>query len=195
MAELSAGDVATYTGGRLPANAVAERLLKAALVAARNDTGWHVSPVKSETVTVDGPGGIRLQLPSKRIVSITSITENGVVLDPSAYVVSASIPGLVLRRRGAWTREPSGLVVALSHGFSEDDAADWREAILAIVDQMSTAPIEAETGRSVADLTKKQVDDVEYGWSDRRLTAIASRTAFSASTVLDRYRLDPVYFA
>lgn len=91
--------------------------------------GWHVAPERSEVLTLDGPGGPTLVLPSLHVVDIASITEGGVVLDPAAYSWSAA--GMVRRHHvtvydeypshwpPVWTDAYRAVVVDLTHGFTE----------------------------------------------------------------------------
>ncbi|QSM03942.1 head-to-tail adaptor [Mycobacterium phage prophiGD91-2] len=194
MTELTTADVEAFTKGRLKeSDDEVGRLLNAALAAARRYTGWHVSPVReADEITVDGPGGTRLKLPTKRIISVDSMEEDGETLAADTYVLSADVPGLVVRRKGCWTREFSGITVTLDHGYAE--AEDWRQAILTMVDQMSLIPI-GGSGRSNLDLTRKRIDDVEYQWSDGKLAALAEGVLFSVESLLFDYRIDPVFFA
>lgn len=193
MPELTPADVQTFTRGRLSAtDPVVQDILDAALVRARNYVEWHVSPVlENVAITLDGPGGRQLFLPTKRIVSLTSIVENGTAVSPSGYVISADIANMVYRKNGCWTREYAGIVVTCTHGFDEDEAADWRRAIMLMVDRMSR---EQQTGaRSDDDLVIKKVDDVQYQWAD--WSASASRALTSVEAILDKYCLVPSGFA
>ncbi|WP_349318993.1 hypothetical protein [Mycolicibacterium canariasense] len=193
MSELTTADVETFTRGRLSAaDPVVQDILDAALVRARNYTGWQVSPmIVDDTITLDGPGGRELFLPTRKIVSVASIAESGVSVDADDYVVSADIPRMVYRQNGCWTREYCGLAITYTHGFSEAEAADWRRAILQMVDRMSR---EQQAGaRSDDDLKRKKVDDVEYEWVD--WGAAADRAITSVESVLDFYRLTPSGFA
>ena len=193
MPELTTADVETFTRGRLSAaDPVVQDILDAALVRARNYTGWPVSPVRSDDeVMLDGPGGRELFLPTRKIVSVASIAENGVPVDADDYVVAANIPRMVYRKNGCWTREYASITVTYTHGFTEDEAADWRRAILMMVDRMSR---EQQSGaRSDDDLKRKKVDDVEYEWVD--WGAAADRAITSVESVLDYYRLIPSGFA
>lgn len=180
MAELTADDVETYTGGRLAAaDAETQRMLDAALVAARRDVGWPVSPVVEDAdITVDGPGGYRLWLPTQKIVSVSGITEDGDTTSLSD-VVAAVTPGLLVKPTGYWSTKYAGITVTLDHGFTEAEAADWRQAILQIVSDMASG-----VARSDADLVSKKVDDVEYRWGDA-----AAEAVYRADSVLRRYRL------
>lgn len=193
MAELTSADVEAFTRGRLSASdPVVEDILAAALVRARRYVGWAVSPViEDDQVALDGPGDRRLFLPTTKIVEITSVAENGTVVDPTSYVVSADIPRMLYRKNGRWTHEYAGIDVTYTHGFTEDEAADWRRAILLMVDRMSR---EQQSGaRSDDDLVRKKVDDVEYQWVD--WGDAASRAITSVESILDQYCLTPSGFA
>ena len=163
LAELTAADLSAYTGGRLASgDAATAAVLAAALAAARRYVGWSVSPVASVTVTVDGPGGAVLSLPTRNLISITAISEDGEALDPADLDVSRTKGTVTKYPVGCWTSRPGGVTVTMSHGFTEAEAADWRRAVLRLADLMSR-----ESGqRDSADMVRKKVDDVEYQWAD-----------------------------
>lgn len=168
MAELTASDLSTFTGGRLASgDASTATVLAAALVAARRYCGWSVSPVASVTVTVDGPGGRVLALPTRNLTTLTSVSEDGVALDVSQLSVSR-VKGTVTKRFGCWTSNAGGITVAMSHGYTEADAADWRRAVLRLADAMSTEG--AAVQRDTPDLVRKKIDDVEYQWGTTLLS-------------------------
>jgi hypothetical protein len=203
VAELTAADVETFTGGRLTddgGTGEVSRMLTAALAAARRSVGWHVSPVRRDTLTLDGPRDRILTLPTLHLVELISVTENGIELDLDKLSWSAGRPpgfsgsvNIRKRNRLGWSRDYQSITVTMEHGFTEQAAADWREAILSLVDQMSMLPIPVGAGRSDADLTRKVVDDVEYAWTaDYRRLAID--TIYSVRSVLDGYNLDGTYF-
>lgn len=173
MAELTAEDVAAFTGGRL-SGAAAQQVLDAALVAARRYCGWHVSPVLSQTVTLDGPGGPVLSLPTLNLVSVTEIDDDGQVL--AAGDLRVSRVGSVRKQSGAsWSEDLGSIAATFTHGYTEDDAGDWRRAVLLTVDAMSKET--AATDRDDPTMARKRVDDVEYQWfsapisTDARLSA------------------------
>jgi hypothetical protein len=226
VAELSTTDVENFTKGRLAASdAETQRLLDAALVVARRRVGWHVSPVIADSLVVDGPArscgygwsgyrtswraGRELFLPTGNIVALTSVVEDGVTLSPSILVVPSDAPWKIVRTTGRWTDTYRGITVNLQHGYDEVAAVDWRQAVLTMVDNMSTLPINPVTGRSDADQTFKRVDDVEYQWprnpgaqpgtgpGDDRL-GLAQHVLFSVETILQTYEtrmVKPVFFA
>jgi hypothetical protein len=198
MAELNADNVAEYTDGRLDAgDDEVVRMLAAALAVARQKAGWHVSPPKTETMTIDGPGSRVLFLPTMKLNALTDITEDGVVLDPSTVAISAG-DGPLMRRRvalrkrsgGWWTDEYSGIELTMNHGFTETAAVDWRQGILAMVDQMSMLPVSAGTGGGSIQ-SSLRVDDVQIGFVNP-YTAMAEEVVFSMYHILCTYQLAPV---
>lgn len=193
MPELTVADVETFTRGRLSAtDPVVQDILDAALVRARNYVQWHVSPVvDGDVVTLDGPGSRELFLPTRKIASVESIVENGNAVDASAYVVSSTLERMIYRKNGCWTSEYAGITVTYTHGYAEDEAADWRRAILQMVDRMARS--QQSGARSDDDLKRKHVDDVEYEWVD--WSAAADREITSVESILDYYCLAPSGFA
>lgn len=191
MAELTAADVEAFTGGRLAdddGDGETTRMLSAALAVARRHCGWHVSPVAEDAqITLDGPGGRKLYLPTQKITAISEVTESGVTVDDSHYVASAGVPGLVVRTVGRWTTALAAISVTLDHGFTEEEAADWRHAVLSMVDEMSKS---GSTGDGP--LVRKKIDDVEYQWSYQ---TAAESALWSSRMVLDSYQLLPVFHA
>lgn len=177
MAEPTVADVADYTKGRLAADDDRTAwLLAAALAAARGYCGWHVTPSRTETITVDGSGGNLLLLPTLRLTALTAITEDDVELDVDT--VRWSSDGRLRKhhvRCHRWTHHYQGVTVTITHGI--DDAPDWNTAVLSMVDRMSTS------GDLDANLVEKTVDDVTYRW--------AQRLSHPEEALLDQYRLEP----
>ena len=177
-------------------------MLDAALVTARRHTGWHVSPViEGDEVVIDGPDSRMLNLPTRKLVELTSVTENDVVVPLADLRWSAGgPPGLLerpatVRKRSSrfWTGHYQGVVVVMDHGYTEEEAADWRRAVLGMVDQMSLVPVTGSTGFSSAGLTSKRVDDVAYGWANP-YSVMAEDVLFSVNSVLCDYKLPRVEF-
>ncbi|WP_131809221.1 hypothetical protein [Mycolicibacterium setense] len=141
-----------------------------------------------DIVTMDGPGGAELNPPTRKIVNVTAVTDNGTdVLQDT--VIPAQMPWKIVRRSGCWSRDLAAIAVTMDHGYTELEAADWRQAILMMVDQMSLLPVSAGAGRSDADLVRQRVDDVEYQWSDGASMALAEKVLFSVESILAGYRL------
>lgn len=202
MAELNAGDVSNFTDGRLADTGLTgetARMLMAALVVARRETYWHVSPAKTETITIDGPDSRVLWLPTMKLNTLTSVTEDGTLLDLSTIAKSAGDePGTTRRvslrkkSKGYWSGEYSALVIAMNHGFTEAEASDWRQGILSMVDQMSLVPVSSGTGVSGLGQTRKTVDDVTYGYQP--YITMAEEVLFSVHSIIDKYRLPGIEF-
>jgi len=208
MAELSPADVEAFTDGRLAADdPEVARMLAAALVIARREAGWHVSPVvQGDTCLLDAPRSNILALPTLRVLDLIEVAEDEVALDLKQLRISGGRPpggrggAVTLRRKhhyyGCWPAMT--IAVTMDHGYTEDEAADWRHAILMMVDAMSTMPVLAGTGRSAADLTSKQVDDVSYSWRAsgiNEITVAANSVAYSIQALLAAYQIPPVYFS
>jgi len=200
MGELTTSDVEQFTAGRLLANdPEVARLLDAALVIARRECGWHVSPVRyDDEVTIDGPGSRILLLPTRKLITLTSVTEDGTLLTLGDLTWSAGGPPGILERPAAirkrsklwWSEDYQAVVVVMDHGYTEEEAADWRQAILSMVDQMGSLAL---SGRGDADLVSKRVDDVTYTWGNP-YAAMAESALFSVKNILDDYRLPRLEF-
>jgi hypothetical protein len=184
LGELTPDDVEQYTGGRLSADDdETQRMLTAILVAARRACGWHVSPVKkSHTITLNGPhrglfdSGRELILPTQYVQQITAVTSDGVALDPAVDVKlgvqdpnQPSPVGVKLYRvGGCWSHCPAGITVTMDHGFDPagdetgGNAADWRQAILDMVDDLDSIK---KVGRADTSQILKQVDDWRGQWN------------------------------
>lgn len=166
MPELTTADVETYTQGRVPANARTGMLLAAALVEARRFCGWHVTPVQTDTVALDGPGANPLGLPTMQLVGLASITQDGDEVDLGELhwlTPTDGQPrrGLVSKKRTSahrWSTQRGSITVTMAHGFDDDGAADWRLGVLRTVERM------ASSTRDTPDMKRKKVDDVEYEW-------------------------------
>lgn len=180
--ELSAAVVQDYTQGQLSAaSEQTQYMLDAALSAARRDMRWHVAPVTyGEVVTLDGPGGNKLRLPTKNVVDIHSITSDGVSIDPVSDVsYSADIPNLLVLNTGVWSCKYSGITITWDHGFTNEQAVDWRSAILSLVTNIFQISV---VGRSDSELDSKQIDDVTYQWA-------AAQQLGSIEPTLAKFRL------
>lgn len=181
--ELLPFDAEQYTKGRLKqTDPETVRALNAAKARARRYCGWHVSPVQSQTITLDGDGGMYLFLPTLKVVTLTSVTVDGEALSLVDDVKQlAETPGVLVREGyGRWPCGFSNISVVLTHGYTQYEAQDWREAVLRLVDQASQLAGQAGIGP----LTSKKVDDVEYQWSDMVEYATMDTTALSQFRLL-----------
>lgn len=178
MPELTAADVETFTKARLLDDDDTQALVDAALAGARRWCGWPVSPVITETVDVDGPGGRVLSLPTLNLLAVIGLVEDGAAVDVSRLAVSRRKGTVEKYPYGCWTSRPGGITVTMTHGFTEVEAADWRRAVLRLVDAMS---YESVTTRDDPALVRLKVDDVERQWAeglistDERLRSLFSQ--------------------
>ncbi len=191
MAELAVGDLPAATRARFGSDAAAAAALDAVLAAARRHCGWHVSPARTEEITLDGPGGCILDIPTRRLTDVDGVTESGTDLDVDTLNWSTDGPhgARITKASGArWTDQYRAIVVDITHGFTEAQAADWRRAIIDMVDAVS---YESSAG-SDRPLKRKRVDDTENEWFD--FTAAADKAVYSSATVLDGYQIPGVLF-
>ncbi len=161
MAELAYTDLPAAVLARFADKTVATAAINAALSAARRYCGWYVSPVQTDQVIadIDGPGGRELSLPTLNLISVSAVTELGVTVDVSTLDKSRRKGTLTKQWPQCWTNRDGAITATITHGYTEAEAADWRAAILAIVDARSSP-----AGRDDGDLKRKKVDDVEYEW-------------------------------
>lgn len=174
-------------------------MLDAALRAARRYCGWHVAPViVDDAITLDGPCSRILTLPTRRLIELTSLTEDGTEVDLSTIRWSTGSPPGSLGRPVSVRKKSSGfwksyyqcIDVVMTHGYTEDEAADWRYAILSMIDQMGQALV---SGRGELDMVSKKVDDVTYRWTDPYASA-ADTALYAVNTIFDGYKLPTVEF-
>lgn len=118
--------------------AAAEMRLAEASSAIRQMCEWHIWPVLTETLTVDGSGSELLALPTLRLVTVTAIAENSQVLDVSTLEISGT--GMI--RRGncrSWTSRFSGITTTIEHGH--DEVPDWlRGVVCSVVGRVLDVP-------------------------------------------------------
>jgi hypothetical protein len=177
MAELTVNDVSAYTNGRLAiGDAETLRLLNTGLAVARRYCGWHVTPSRADTITVDGPGSPLLVLPTLRLTTLTSVTENGIAL--TVGDLRSSARGLVRKKSGGcWTVHYGGITVAMTHGFA--DAPEWQSAVLSYIDRTSMA---------VAGGGRETIGPFTFAQTGSAATAAAFSDA--EKMLLDLYRLE-----
>ena len=120
--------------------------------AVRTYCGWHIAPVISETLTVDGPGGSELTLPTLRVVAVREVRVEGVALAESDYDWSES--GQIRLRCGEWPRRYRAVEVDVDHGF--DAPAD----VMQVVQQVATNAISSSMGA-----TREQAGSVSITWA------------------------------
>lgn len=138
-----------------------------ACAAVRAYCGWHIAPAVTETLTLDGPGGTLLCLPSALVTSVASVTNDGTALDDPEW----SAHGMI--RAHCWTEKFRGVVVELTHGYSE-----CPPEILTVLTDMAAA-----TGRG-------GVSSVTSG--SHQVSFEPASPDSRQRSVLDHYRLAPL---
>lgn len=192
--DLVAGDIEQYTrGALLQTDPETVRALNAALARVRRYCGWHVSPLKTEVITLDRPGCNHplLILPTLKIVTLTSITVDGVTVDLNDVRISGEAPGVLAKKNldpwGGYRWDSGfGLIqVTLTHGYTAAEAEDFRGAVLALIDRAQQT---VNTG-GAGPLIEKQVDDVRYKWGS---VSTAVETTSLDKSIIEKYRILPV---
>lgn len=172
MAEIGPSDLPAAVHARFAESADAQKAIDAALVAARRYCGWHVSPVREgEVLELDGPGGRVLSLPTLKLISVESVTEHGQTV-PVSRLDKSSRKGTLTKPYGHWSCRDGAITAVITHGFTEAEAGDWRDAVVSLVDSWSEPPT-----RDSGDLKRKKVDDVEYEWMETLIDSDAELSA------------------
>ncbi|PHP52590.1 hypothetical protein [Actinomyces ruminis] len=139
--------LANYTAGAITASDPrAKTLLEAASEAARRYCGWHIAPVITETLVLDGSGSDIIELPTMRVKTIDALTER--LPGPAARVhewtpdeltnLEWSRLGTLRRRHGIWTDRYQGITITLSHGY--DTAPDVAQTVCQIAAMALASP-------------------------------------------------------
>lgn len=82
-------------------------------------------------------GAETLYLPTKRLLSVTKISEDGIELDVENDI-AWSRDGRVQKTCGRrWTSNFRGISVSFEHGYTRKEAADWNRIVLNAADRMS----------------------------------------------------------
>lgn len=134
---VTAAQLAAYSKGKLSAtDPRVDDSVRGVSNAIRRYCGWHITPVKDDTVTLDGPGGHELTLPTMRIVGLTSITQLGTLVESDKYDWSEL--GEVDLLHGCWSSRYRSIVAAFSHGY--EHASDVERVALAIASRELSSP-------------------------------------------------------
>jgi hypothetical protein len=97
--------------------------------------------------------------------------------------------GVRKRSDGWWSCHYQAITVVMDHGYTEVEAADWRYAVLSMVNQMAMV----SSGVSDDMLIRKTVDDVTYGFASP-FSAVAEEAVGSVSRILCDFELPPVEY-
>lgn len=177
---LSPEQFSAGTGGKvLATDPRVAPLIDGATAAIRRYCGWHVAGPHTETLTLDGPGGDELVLPTLHLRALSSLVERGVTLvDGVDYEWSAK--GTVRRLTGCWTARYRALDVTMNHGF--DDAADLTQIVQQVVANAIASPMGA---------TREQAGALSVQWATTAPGVSGGLSLLERDmAVLDLYRLE-----
>lgn len=121
----------------LPGAPFSDAEVDAAVAAVRLAAGWHIAPVREETVTLDvAPRDSWLRLPTLALRSVSGVrdADDNSVIAVDRYRVSAQL-GQVRKRSGYWPHGYGRIEVDITHGFDEAPA----ELLAVIAEAASTA--------------------------------------------------------
>lgn len=125
--------------------------------------GWHIAPQVTETVTLDGPGGSLLFLPTLRLVDLTSVSSDGTAVSEPEWSESGMV------RASSWSSKYRSVTVTMTHGYEE-----WPAELVTVAQELITA-----SSREGASSVVSGAHQVRYE------APMSSRQR----GVLDRYRL------
>lgn len=96
-----------------------QEYLAAAEEAVRNYCGWHIAPIITETLILDGSGAETLFIPTMKIVSIQEAINGRRALDPTTLEWSSD--GYLRNGGQRWTERLRGVSITLTHGHAHAD--------------------------------------------------------------------------
>lgn len=150
----------------------------AAVATVRSAVEWHISPERSETVTLDVQCGTTvLRLPTRRLVSVEEIrdVDTDTAISASTYRVSAAL-GQVAKKGGWWPAGYGRLTVEFTHGYSEVPA--------------DLFPLLAESVRTNRrDQSVKTLESLDFQEGFGAGGASLTSNPIGTGGVLERYRL------
>lgn len=120
--------------------------LEAAHGSVRRFCGWHVAPLITETLRVDGRGGKSLLIRSGRIVNLIAVTSDG--RDVTADVDS-SHNGTLELRSGCWSSRLGGVTVELEHGYELEEVPEVAALIVTLAKRGASGASQVYASQSV----------------------------------------------
>lgn len=125
--------IVELTNGSLPKGP--QFWLDAATAEVRRYCGWHIVPVITQELVLDGHGGKNLLIPSGHVKELAACTNDGVdVLSD----VDDSEKGILTLRSGCWSTRNKGIRITIEHGFEE--APDIAGVIAAVAARSASSP-------------------------------------------------------
>ena len=159
----------------------------AALAAVQAYCGWTIAPPEELSLTLDGPGRGVVVLPSLHVTDVTSITEDGTLLDP-ATDYSWSESGVVRRGPGwrvdaqpRWTNSLRGIVVEFISGYGE-----MPPGVQNVIDALATG---ISSAGGTLGLQSRTVGPFTEQYAGGASDALSGAVSGGAAATLARYRL------
>ena len=123
----------------------------------RRCCGWHVSPPLDFDLLLDGTGGPTLFLPSLRVNSVTSVSDNGTDLDPTG--IEWSEDGMIRRGSGTsvWSRRFRSIRVAFNSGFTAAELGGFVALITAMITRRGGDPTGTVASKTVGSVSVSYV--------------------------------------
>lgn len=172
---LSPEDMLHLPGG----TSFTQEQVDSALGALRTALGWHVAPVRVETVAFDVRRDWQhIQLPTLKLEGVTAVrdVDSGDVIDPALYRVSAKLC-TIHRTSGAWPSGYAAVEVDFSHGYATLPAE-----LLTALGDVITNSLRDGAVRSVS------IDDFQQSFGASSI-ADPRRDPYGSGGVLDAYSL------
>lgn len=162
----------------LAASPASDQTLMAVSTEIRRYCGWHIAPVLTTDMTLDGCGGVDQPLPTLRVVAVQSVTEAGT--DVPTDTLEWSAAGF-LRKSTGWTTRLRGLYIVLQHGWDLADVADLTLLTCVLAGRVLAAP----TG-----VSQMAVGSVSLSLASDPITGIGSPAlSDSQRDIVDAYKL------
>lgn len=194
MGFCSIDDINTFLGTTiLPDDAQALLAIDEATAVIQNYCNQKIEQVSDDTIQLDGTGSTKLFLPELPVVSITSVTVDDVLLDPTYYALAEN--GVLWRKYGVWTVGARNISITYTHGYASIPE-DVKGVCYRSAARLYQAQLKARRQDFVSGLQSVSVGD----WSETYETAggssgesdkgvSAARTLLmSEKDILNRYR-------
>lgn len=159
-----------------PGSPFTQAAVDAAVEYIRDQAGWHIAPIVTETLVVDARGGRHLQLPTKQLISITAIRNitdyNGTSQVVTGWYPSATPQFKAGRITHGWSWPWWGaLEVDVVHGY-ESCPAD----LLPVVAYVAS---ELRSGHPVGQVSRSSVGSVSMDYNQGSLASFSSLGKYS----------------
>jgi hypothetical protein len=166
----------------LPGAPFSDEETDGAVADVRGAAGWHIAPVKTETVTLDVSWGEpRLRLPTRKLLAVTAIrdTDTASVISSTTYRVSLAL-AQVKRRSSCWPSGFGRIAVDMQHGYTA-----CPPDLLAVIAEAANLARRGQSLRSV------QIDDFQQAFGDTPVVG----GLIGVTETLNRYSLvgQPLY--